>query len=99
MNMSREQFVRNKKEEELRELRMEEMRKQVMEVELQARYWKAMHETKYWTLEDNKLKEPYEKYFLEVQTRAEDAAEQLGKLQEISGGIPGMESYNEDSLS
>lgn len=88
---NRERFLQEKREQEMREKRMELMREQVQEVELQARYWKAMHDTKYWTLEDNKLKESYEKYFVEVQQRAEDAAEQLEKISALTGN---MESAN-----
>ena len=60
MSKSQQQF------EKERRAQMEFMRDQVMEVELQARYWKAQWEAKYYTLEDAKIKEEYDeatKYF------------------------------------
>lgn len=81
--MNREEKIRMQQEEDARLRRLELMRESVKEVELQARYWKAMYETKYYTLEDSKLKDEYEKYFLDVQARAEQAAEQLEKLREL----------------
>lgn len=65
------------KEEKDRKLRLEFMREQVQEVELQARYWKATHDTKFYSLADSKLKPEYEAYFAEIQAAAEKAAEDL----------------------
>ena len=57
--------------------RQEFMRNQVIESELQTRYWKSMYETKYYTLEDAKLKETYEAYYKQIQSEAIEAAEEL----------------------
>lgn len=68
--------------EKHRRAQMDFMRDQVQEVELQARYWKAQWESKYYTLEDSKLKPEYDAYFLEVQKAANAAAEELKKTVE-----------------
>ncbi len=74
--LEQEQFEKN------RRAQMDFMRDQVMEVELQARYWKAQWEAKYYTLEDSKLKPAYDTYYLEVQKAANAAAEELKKTVE-----------------
>ncbi len=61
--------------------RLEYMREQVLEVELQARYWKAMHDTKFYTMEDDKLKAEYNVFITKAQ---EDAMKEVEKLQKES---------------
>ncbi len=75
--MTREERLKAEDNEKARRMRLDMMRDQVQELELQARYWKANHDTKYYTLEDAKLKEPYEKFFYEVQEKAMEAAREL----------------------
>lgn len=65
-----------------RKEQLEYMRDQVMEVELQARYWKANHDVKFYTLEDDKLKEPYDTFVKETQEKSIAYLEELQSTQE-----------------
>lgn len=95
-NKSQQQF------EKERRAQMEFMRDQVMEVELQARYWKAQWEAKYYTLEDAKIKPEYDEYFLKVKEASAAAVEQLKELIENEPtdlavtSIPSAEDETED---
>ena len=64
--------------------RLEFMREQVLEVELQARYWKAMHDTKLYTLSDDKLKVEYNAFIEKAQADAMAEIENLQKESEAA---------------
>jgi hypothetical protein len=51
----------------------EEMRMQVIDLELKARYWKAQHDIRFYTLEAEKLQPVYDEYLSE-QARLRDEA-------------------------
>ena len=53
--------------EKAQKAKIEFMRAQVQELELQARYWKSQWETKYYTLEDAKLRDEYNAYIVKTQ--------------------------------
>lgn len=57
----------------------EEQRKEIVDLELKARYWKAQFEIRYYTLEAEKVQPEYEKY-LEAQRKLQQ--EQMEKFQE-----------------
>ncbi len=65
------------REEKLRQQRLDFMREQVREIELQAKYWESMYKVKYFTLEDAKLREAYESHVMKVQDDAQKALEEL----------------------
>lgn len=65
------------REEKLRQQRLEFMREQVREIELQSKYWEAMYKVKYFTLEDAKLRDAYEAHVIKVQDDAQKALEEL----------------------
>lgn len=58
--------------------KIEFMRQQVQELELQSRYWKAQWETKFYTLEDNKIKADYDTFIIKTQ---EEYLNQLNEQQ------------------
>lgn len=64
--------------------RLEFMREQVLEVELQSRYWKAMHDTKFFTLADDKLKSEYNTFIEKAQADAMAEVEALQKESETA---------------
>lgn len=69
-------------QEKAKKERLEFMREQVLEVELQARYWKAMHDTKLYTLADDKLKSEYDAFIEKAQKAAMADFEKVQKEQE-----------------
>lgn len=67
----------------------EQMRLAVVELELKARYWKAMYDIRHYTLEAEKLQSDYDTH-VEIQRKKEEELrqqmqEQLKKLQEAEG--------------
>jgi hypothetical protein len=68
------------REEKALKEKMDFMRAQVQELELQARYWKAQYDTKYYTLEDDKIKNEYNSFIIKTQ---EQYLEQLAKEREL----------------
>jgi hypothetical protein len=65
---------------------MEQMRMQVVQLELRARYWKAQYDIKQYMLADRDLKEDYEAYMTEL------VAEETKKLEDLKQHI----AENED---
>lgn len=63
-------------QEKQQKAKVEFMRMQVQELELQARYWKAQWETKFYTLEDSKVKDEYDQFVIKTQ---EDYMNQLAQ--------------------
>jgi predicted nucleic acid-binding Zn-ribbon protein len=57
----------------------EMMRLQVVDLELKARYWKAQHDIRYFTLAAESLQEEYEKYLQEQEVKRNEAMENLQK--------------------
>jgi hypothetical protein len=57
----------------------EMMRLQVVDLELKARYWKAQHDIRYFTLAAEGLQEDYEKYLNEQETKRNEAMDKLQK--------------------
>ena len=57
----------------------EMMRIQVIDLELKARYWKAQHDIRYFTLAAEGLHEEYEKYLQEQEVKRNEAMEKLQK--------------------
>lgn len=57
----------------------EMMRSQVIDLELKARYWKAQHDIRYFTLAAEGLQEEYEKYLQEQEVKRNEAIEKLQK--------------------
>jgi len=55
------------------------MRLQVVDLELKARYWKAQHDIRYFTLAAESLQEEYEKYLQEQEVKRNEAMENLQK--------------------
>lgn len=72
--MNKKPAKKSSTEQLLNEMQLE-MRNQVIELELKARYWKAQFELRYYTLEANKIAPEYESHL-----KAE--AEKNQKLQE-----------------
>ena len=68
-------------QEKAKKERLEFMREQVLEVELQARYWKAMHDTKLYTIADDKLKPEYDEFIEKAQKAAMEDFEKVQKEQ------------------
>src|SRR5687767_15563663 len=57
----------------------EELRMRVVESELTARYWKAQHDIRFYTLGWNNLQEPYLELIEKQQKNAEEMREQVKK--------------------
>lgn len=74
----------NKEEKAMRE-RLDYMRNEVQQLELQARYWKAQWETKYYTLEDNKIIDEYNDYLQKMQEAQLNHLAQLREESKIEG--------------
>ena len=55
----------------------EEMRKQVVDLELKARYWKAQYDIRHFTLESEALQEKYDAYIEETRKAGEEAYKNL----------------------
>lgn len=69
-------------EQKVAKQRVEFMREQVIELELQARYWKAQWETKFYTLEDSKVKDEYNDFIKKTQEEyLNNLAEDRAKLE------------------
>ena len=49
----------NKQEMKAKQAELEELRQQVLEIELKARYWKAHYEIRHYTLEHKLLEDAY----------------------------------------
>lgn len=69
------------KANEIQKLKEEQelMRMQVIDLELKARYWKAQHDIRYFTLAAEGLQKEYDEYLLEQQTKRDEAMENLQK--------------------
>lgn len=69
----------------------EEMRMQVVELELRARYWKAQYEVRHYTLEAEKVQPEYDLWLEGQKTKNEEAQkrfeESLKELQEKGADI------------
>lgn len=69
----------------------EEMRLQVVELELRARYWKAQHDIRYYTLEAEKVQPEYDKWLADQKVKNEEAQkafeEQLKKMQDQGADV------------
>ena len=70
----------------------EQMRANVVELELKARYWKAQHDIRFYTLEAEKLQKAYDEY-LEVQRLQHE--EMLKNFQEQMANIDNMAEKGE----
>jgi hypothetical protein len=57
----------------------EMMRLQVIDLELKARYWKAQHDIRYFTLAAEGLQGEYEAYLKEQEAKRNEALENLQK--------------------
>lgn len=57
----------------------EMMRLQVIDLELKARYWKAQHDIRYFTLAAEGLQQEYEAYLKEQEAKRNEALENLQK--------------------
>jgi len=57
----------------------EMMRLQVIDLELKARYWKAQHDIRYFTLAAEGLQEEYEKYLQDQEAKRNEAMNNLQK--------------------
>lgn len=55
------------------------MREQVIDLELKARYWKAQHDIRFYTLEAEKLQPEYDEY---VEKQRQQREELMKELQE-----------------
>lgn len=69
------------KANEVQKLKEEQelMRMQVVDLELKARYWKAQHDIRYFTLAAEGLQKEYDEYLLEQQKKRDEAMENLQK--------------------
>ncbi len=65
--------------EKAKKAKIEYMREQVQELELQARFWRAQFELKEYTLKDYAIKDEYDKYIIKMQ---EDYLNQLAAERE-----------------
>lgn len=76
---------------------MEEMRQQVVEQELSARSWKAYYDKMYFSMEAEKLEEPYREYQKRMQDRLQKEKAQMeeflktmkeaGKVETVEGAL------------
>lgn len=55
----------------------EQMRLQVVDLELKARYWKAQFEIRHFTMEAEKLQEEYNKYLSSMQEKNKKLQEEF----------------------
>lgn len=77
----------------------EEQRKQIVDLELKARYWEAQWKVRFYTLESEKLQEEYDN-FLEAQRKQQEEAfarlkEEIEKMQAEKG----EEGIKEEAIS
>src|SRR5688572_1794946 len=59
-----------------------EMKARLEDAELKARYWKAQWEVKHYTLENEKLQEPYDAWLVEQNKRNEEAMKRFQEQME-----------------
>lgn len=55
----------------------EAMRMQVVDLELKARYWKAQHDIRHYTLEAERIQPAYEEYLTIQKAKQEKAQQEL----------------------
>lgn len=73
---------------------LEQMRMGVVELELKARYWKATHDIRFYTLESEKLKEAYDEH---VQKSLEAERRAFEELQSHINSTPELKLEEEDA--
>lgn len=65
---------------------MTAMRAAVIEQELSARSWKAYYEKMYYSIESEKLEEPYKEFQVRAKARAEEDRKKMEKFMETLQG-------------
>lgn len=68
------------KEQENFEQSLTRKRNTVLELELNARYWKAQYELKYYTIEENKLKDAYNDILQAKQSMLDNIDKEINEL-------------------
>lgn len=66
---------------------MEQMRLQVVELELKARYWKAQYEIRHYSLQYDKIQPEYEVYLQKEVEARKEAMEKLRQQIEATKGL------------
>lgn len=80
--MNKNAGKKNQKDNNILNPEQEAMRLQVVDVELKARYWEAMHKVRYFTLEADKLRAEYDAHLTEEREKNMKALEELQKEME-----------------
>lgn len=83
------------KEQENFEQSLTRKRNTVLELELNARYWKAQYELKHYTIEENKLKDAYNDILQAKQSMLDNIDKEINELKNEASQPEDMPESNE----